>query len=347
MLQCCFDFHHPTRDSLPEQTLINMSANYSLPDIKAANAAWAPEYKPVIVITGSTAGIGKSTLETFARHLKGRPAHFVMVGRNKVAAQKIIDSIKSDEGAEQFTIDFFAVDLTLNASAHDLAKELTSKVDKINFLVLSAGTVMLVGGRNETTEGIDIHLATRYYTRWVLTNDLLPLLRNARQAGEPAHMLSVLGPGHHDHIDLNNLGVKTGYGGLKAMYETCTYNDLMVAVSFLFPIFLSFVYSRDGMLLGVWPSQSRHRVYPLQPSFRQHHQHRDEERNSTCTHHHYPSGRQACHHHRGAIWREHDECYADRKTWHEQDRPVWARDGTEVVPNGEERCEYLVGAHSR
>jgi len=214
-----------------------MASTYSLADIQAANAAWAPDYKPVIVITGSTAGIGKATLETFARHLKGRPAHFVMVGRNKVAAQKIIGSIKSDEGAEQFTIDFFAVDMTLAANAHAFAKELTNKFEKINFLIQSAGTVMLVGGRTETTEGIDVHLAVRYYTRWILTNDLLPLLRKARQLGEPAHMLSVLGPGHHEHIDLNNLGMKTGYGGLKAMKETCTYSDLMVAVSFLILIY--------------------------------------------------------------------------------------------------------------
>ena len=61
--------------------------------------------------------------------------------------------------------------------------------------------------------------------------DVLPLLRKAKEAGEPASVLSVLGAGMAPEIDIDGLGLKKTYSGLKAMLQTLSYNDLMVAVS--------------------------------------------------------------------------------------------------------------------
>jgi hypothetical protein len=63
-------------------------------------------------------------------------------------------------------------------------------------------------GQDETSEGLDSRkLALNYYVRWKFTNDLMLLLRKAKDAGVDAKMLSVLSAGHGGQIDLDDVGV--------------------------------------------------------------------------------------------------------------------------------------------
>ena len=90
-------------------------------------------------------------------------------------------------------------------------------------------------GRDETSEGLDRKLALNYYARWKFTNDLMPLLRKAKDAGEDAKMLSVLSAGHGGPIDLDDLGLKKGFSLYAAGVAAVTYNDLMIEVCLAFP----------------------------------------------------------------------------------------------------------------
>lgn len=58
--------------------------------------------------------------------------------------------------------------------------------------------MITLNGRDETSdsEGLDKKLALHYYARWKFIKDLIPLLRRAKDAGEDAKVLSVLGAGH-------------------------------------------------------------------------------------------------------------------------------------------------------
>jgi len=85
-------------------------------------------------------------------------------------------------------------------------------------------------GRDETSEGIDKKLALNYYARWKFINDLMPLLRKAKDAGEDAKVMSVLAAGHGGPIDLDDLGLKKGYSLSAAGVAAVTYNDLMIEV---------------------------------------------------------------------------------------------------------------------
>jgi len=49
------------------------------------------------------------------------------------------------------------------SSVRDVAKRIADKVDKVNFLCLSAG--MLAVGKNDTAEGNDMKLSLDYYSR--------------------------------------------------------------------------------------------------------------------------------------------------------------------------------------
>ena len=106
---------------------------------------------------------------------------------------------------------------------------LLSSLPKLNYLVATVGFLTLKG-RDETSEGLDKKLALNYYARWKFVNDLMPLLRKAKDAGEDAKVLSVLAAGHGGPIDLDDLGLKKGYSLSAAGVAAASYNDLMIEV---------------------------------------------------------------------------------------------------------------------
>ena len=197
---------------------------------KTSNAGYCPSYLPVAVIFGGTSGIGQAITETLAEYLRGR-VHIVIVARNKAAADAIIASlpspIASDAAGSKY--EFMACDVTLMKNVHAACRDLSERLPKINFLVLSAGVFSLTG-REETEEGIDKKMASRYYSRWAIIHDLLPSLRKAKEAGEDASVLSILGAGMGWEVDVEDLGLKKRYTALKAMMQTVSYNDYMIAV---------------------------------------------------------------------------------------------------------------------
>jgi hypothetical protein len=109
------------------------------------------------------------------------------------------------------------------------SNELLARLPKLNYLVLSPG-IMVFRGRDETEEGIDRKLAVHYYARWKFINDLLPLLRKGKDAGQDAKVFSVLAAGKGGGIDMDDLGLKKHFSLLNAALATPTYNDLMMEV---------------------------------------------------------------------------------------------------------------------
>ncbi|KAJ3553649.1 hypothetical protein NP233_g12598 [Leucocoprinus birnbaumii] len=198
----------------------------SLSTAEASNTTFQPSYTPVAVFVGGTAGIGKCTAQLLANNLKGR-IRVIIVGRNEAAAQEIIASLSPPTGDEA-GYEFLPCDVTSMKNVHEFSKTLRDRLPKINFLMLSAG-VFSVKGWEETEDGLDKKLASRYYSRWALTNDLLPLLRKASEAGEEAKVMSVLGAGQYGGLDVNDLGLRKSFSGFKAMLHSISYNDLMMA----------------------------------------------------------------------------------------------------------------------
>ncbi|KAF9472568.1 hypothetical protein BDN70DRAFT_818457, partial [Pholiota conissans] len=148
--------------------------------------------------------------------------------RNRAAAEAIIAGLPPSPESKY---EFIECDVLLMKNVHALAADLLKRLPKINFLVHCAGSLRFFGSRKETEEGIDDMFAIRYYNRFALTKDLLPLLQNATANKEAASVLCVLGAGLAPEIDLEDLGLKKKYAVMKAGSQTVAYNDLMVAVS--------------------------------------------------------------------------------------------------------------------
>jgi NAD(P)-dependent dehydrogenase (short-subunit alcohol dehydrogenase family) len=205
----------------------------SLQAVRDSNSTYSPSYIPTIVVFGGTSGIGEAISKAFAKYTKGR-AHLIIVGRNKAAAEATIASLPKassdvDPAAKGSQYEFVSCDVTAMKNIHQLSEDLKARLEKINYLILSAG-VFGFSGREDTVDGLDAKITARYYSRFAILQDFIPLLKAAKAKGEAASVLSVLGAGQTNAIDFDDLGLNKKYSGINAMVHSTTYNDLMVQV---------------------------------------------------------------------------------------------------------------------
>ncbi|KAJ7481378.1 NAD-P-binding protein [Mycena galericulata] len=207
-------------------------------EAKASNATFRPSYVPVAIFVGGTSGVGQGMVEAFVRHVKGR-AHIVIVGRNERAAAEIIARLpKPDAGeAPGWTHEFVRCDVSLMANVRAACATIRTKVQRVNFLVLTAGFNAWYNP-GITSEGLDLHLAMRYYYRFLFIQELLPLVEKAHTLGQDSKVMTVLSGGQGTPsrpIDLDNLGntVKPRIGrfrvSFRGMMQSSNYTDVMIA----------------------------------------------------------------------------------------------------------------------
>ncbi|KZT24771.1 NAD(P)-binding protein [Neolentinus lepideus HHB14362 ss-1] len=197
----------------------------SLAEVRAFNATFKPIYLPVALFVGGTSGVGQTLAKAFACITNGN-AHIIICGRNRAAAEATIASFPkpTQEGSVH---EFVECDVTLMKNVRKTTNELLSRLKKLNFLSVSP-SIVTFNGRTETEEGIDWKMALHYYARWMFIHDLMPLLRKAKDAGEDASVMTILGAGRGGPIDLNDLDINESYDLGKAAKATNTYNDLML-----------------------------------------------------------------------------------------------------------------------
>ncbi|KAF7289746.1 hypothetical protein MIND_01348200 [Mycena indigotica] len=199
---------------------------------KASNTTFRPSYVPVAIFVGGTSGIGQSMAEAFAQYVGGK-AHIIIIGRNERAAEEIISRFPASTG---YTHEFLPCDLRLMANVRAVCVEIRQKVDRVNFLVLTAGYASMVTVPL-TAEGLDLHLAMRFYQRFVFIKELLPLLQRAKSLNQDAQAMSVLGAGRGSPsrpIELHNLGntvtARVGRLGvaMRGLIMSSNYTDAMM-----------------------------------------------------------------------------------------------------------------------
>ncbi|KAF7365720.1 hypothetical protein MVEN_00445700 [Mycena venus] len=175
---------------------------------EATNLAFAPSYIPVAIFAGGTSGVGQAMVEAFARQTNGH-AHIILIGRNLTTAAKILARFPKPAEADGWAHEFVACDAMSIASVRAVCAGLRARLIRVNFLVMSAagqkGNSLVECG--ETHEGLDNHLVMRYFSRYVYTKELLPLLLQAREMGQQAHLMTILGAGMGIPIASDDLGL--------------------------------------------------------------------------------------------------------------------------------------------
>jgi NAD(P)-dependent dehydrogenase (short-subunit alcohol dehydrogenase family) len=159
----------------------------------------------VCIVTGSNSGIGKET----ALALAEMSATVVMVVRNQEKGQKALDEIVTMTG--NHSVSLMTCDMSSMASIRSFASEFKKKYNFLNVLINNAGAEF--AKRQVTSEGFEQTFAVNYLAPFLLTHELLDLLK----AGAPSRIVNVSsGLAKNGKVDFDDLQNQRNYKGMKA-----------------------------------------------------------------------------------------------------------------------------------
>jgi NAD(P)-dependent dehydrogenase (short-subunit alcohol dehydrogenase family) len=161
-----------------------------------------------ILITGATDGLGRA----LARTLAAEGADLILHGRDEARLAGTAAELSAAGGGRRPRC--VRADLAELAQVRRLAAEVRDSTDRLDVLVNNAG----IGsgepdgrGRRTSADGYELRLAVNYLAGFLLTLELLPLLR----ASGPARIVNVASLGQHP-LDFSDLMLERGYSGSRA-----------------------------------------------------------------------------------------------------------------------------------
>ncbi len=132
----------------------------------------------VAVITGASSGIGKESAKAFAR----LGWHVIGQGRDAARSATATDEIMAS-AAPGARIDMLRANLSLMAETKQLADAIKALTGRIDVLFNNAGGVR--DARYVTAEGTEETFSANHLAPFLLTRELLPLLKAAASASTP------------------------------------------------------------------------------------------------------------------------------------------------------------------
>ena len=173
-----------------------------------------------VVLSGATSGIGMAA----ARALAADGARLTIVGRNETLLRELVAEL----GA---ATDWVAADLSSLEQTRRAAARIRERHDRLDVLINNAGGFF--ARRQESPEGLELSLALNHLSPFVLTHELLPLLRAAAEADGAfgARIVNVASSAHRSGVQWDNLAstrryrMMRAYGQAKALMVMTT-NEL-------------------------------------------------------------------------------------------------------------------------
>jgi NAD(P)-dependent dehydrogenase (short-subunit alcohol dehydrogenase family) len=140
---------------------------------------------PVVLITGSTGGLGREV----ARALAAEGAHIIVHGRSEERGRELVAEI---EEAGVGTAAFYQADLASLAETRGLARDILRDYDRLDVLVNNAG-VWADGpeSRTLTDDGIEWAFQINYLSHYVLSRKLLPVILDTAERKGEARIVNV------------------------------------------------------------------------------------------------------------------------------------------------------------
>ena len=155
--------------------------------------------KRIVIVTGANSGIGKAT----ALALAGEDVHVVMVCRHSGRAAKALRDIRNKTGG---SVELMICDLAKLSSVKDFCERFAKKHNRLDVLINNAGT--LCARRTETPDGIETNFGVNFLGHFLLTNRLLPLLKNSA----PSRIINVTSVAHRfAKLHFNDINLCHGY----------------------------------------------------------------------------------------------------------------------------------------
>ena len=164
----------------------------------------------VVLVTGSTDGIGKQTAYSLAR--KG--AIVLMHGRNSLRGENVLEEIHRTTG--NTSLQFFQAELSSAKVVRKLADQIIESHDRLDVLINNAGTFQQERRLND--DGLEITFAVNYLVQFRLTHELLDLLKRSSSKSASSRIVNVASAAHWNAsaMDWSNLQGEKRYDGFEA-----------------------------------------------------------------------------------------------------------------------------------
>ena len=168
-----------------------------------------------VIITGPTSGFGNE----IALQLAAMGAEIVLACRDVKLGGQVADEIAQQTGAKSCTV--MHVDMSDQRSIHEFARQYREKWSRLDVLVNNAGINR--SKRQTSADGIELTFATNVLGYFLLTRDLLDLLR----ASAPSRIVNVASTYASD-LDLADLQFqRRAYEGRKAYAQSKACNRML------------------------------------------------------------------------------------------------------------------------
>jgi NAD(P)-dependent dehydrogenase (short-subunit alcohol dehydrogenase family) len=163
----------------------------------------------VCVVTGATAGIGKEIALALAK----MGATVVIVARDTTRAARTVEEIS--RAAHNASMSWVLADFASLDSVRTGAAEITRRHQALHVLVNNAGVAKKQ--RTLSVDGFELTFAVNHLAPFLLTRELLPLLR----AGAPSRIVTVASAAEaRGPIDFDDLQSEKKYRGFTAYAKT-------------------------------------------------------------------------------------------------------------------------------
>jgi NAD(P)-dependent dehydrogenase (short-subunit alcohol dehydrogenase family) len=166
----------------------------------------------VVLITGATEGLGRALAERLAQDGEELLLH----GRDADRLARVADELAA--AGEGPAPRMFLADFANLAEVSRLAAEVRDATDRLDVLVSNAG----IGSgepdgreRRTSADGYELRFAVNFLAGFLLTVELLPLLR----ASAPARVVNVASLGQYP-LDFEDLMLERGYDGSRAYAQS-------------------------------------------------------------------------------------------------------------------------------
>ena len=171
------------------------------PSDVAAQGRRVPEGRQVILVTGSTDGLGRE----LARRLAASGAHVIVHGRNRERGAAVVQEIEREgKGSAAF----YPADLSSLAQVRELGASILRDYQRLDVLVNNAGIWVTQGTRQLSADGHELHFAVNYLSGYLLTRTLLPLLTKSA----PSRIVNVASSAQTP-IDFTDVMLERSYSG--------------------------------------------------------------------------------------------------------------------------------------
>lgn len=161
----------------------------------------------LVLVTGSTGGLGREV----ARRLAAGGDHVIVHGRSADRGVELVQEIEAEGhgSARLYLADFGSFD-----DVRALAQAIRRDYSQLDVLVNNAG-IWLEGPRQLSEDGHELHFQVNYLSSFLLTRELLPLLRQSAPS-RIVHVSSIA----QRPIDFDNVMLEADYSDGRAYAQS-------------------------------------------------------------------------------------------------------------------------------